>query len=225
MDDGIDVLLSAMLEVTETIAVDDGIAVLPSAMLEVTETIAVDDGIDVLPSAMLDVTETIAVDDGIAATVTAPPAPVQLAITTVFRRDAAGQYIAAITVRNPASIDVTGLQLTTAILNTTPAAPLPVQVGTLPAGGQLTIDVTFPASAGNPGAGNTLRLTFSWTGRSTSVVQRVVLPPPPPPLGAWADLHPHPMSNPAFGGELFHGAPDGQSRSRKWRGFQWRRIA
>ena len=113
--------------------------------------------------------------------------------------------------RNPASIDVTALQLTTAILNTTPGASLPVQLGTLPRGGQATIDVTFPASAGNPGSGNTLRLTFSWTGRSTSVVQRVVLPPlPPPPLVAWADLQPHPMSKLA--------------RSRKRRGFQWRRI-
>ena len=84
MDDGIAVLPSAMLEVTETIAVDDGIAVLPSAMIEVTETIAVDDGIAVLPSAMLEVIETIAVDDGIAASAAPPPAPLQLAITTVF---------------------------------------------------------------------------------------------------------------------------------------------
>ena len=153
-----------------------------------TETIVVDDGIEVLPSVMIVLTEEIAVNDGIAASATPPPAPVQLAITPVFRRGAAGQYIAAITVRNPALTDVTALQLTTAILNTTPAASLPVQVGTLPAGGQATIDVTFPASAGNPGAG-TLRLTFSWTGRSTSVVLRVVLPPPPPPpLVGWADL-------------------------------------
>ena len=135
-------------------------------------------------------------------------APVQLAITPVFRRGAAGQYIAAITVRNPTSTIVTALQLTTAILNSTPAASLPVQAGTLPAGGQATIDVTFPASAGNPGAGNTLRLTFSWTGRSTSVVQRVVLPPPTPPLVGWADLPTHPMSNLAFSDKLFHGARD-----------------
>ena len=93
---------------------------------------------------MLAMTEAIVVNDGIAASATPPPAPVQLAITPVFRRGAAGQYIAAITVRNPALTDVTALQLTTAILNTTPAAPLPVQVGTLPAGGQATIDVTFP---------------------------------------------------------------------------------
>lgn len=29
-----------------------------------------------------------------------------------------------------------------------------------------------------------------------------------PPLWGWADLHTHPMSNLAFGGKLFHGAPD-----------------
>ena len=90
VDDGIAVQLSVMLEVIETIAVDDGLTVLPSAMLEILETIAVDDGLAVLPSAMLEVIETIAVDDGIAVTATPPPAPVQLAITTVFRRDAAG---------------------------------------------------------------------------------------------------------------------------------------
>ena len=37
----------------------------------------------------------------------------------------------------------------------------------------------------------------------------VVTPAGPlPPLSGWADLHTHPMSQLAFGGKLFHGAPD-----------------
>ena len=54
VNDGIDVLPSAMVELTETIAVNDGIVVLPSAMIELTEAIVVNDGIEVLPSVMLD---------------------------------------------------------------------------------------------------------------------------------------------------------------------------
>ena len=41
-----------------------------------------------------------------------------------------------------------------------------------------------------------------------SISQRVTLPATPAPLWGWADLHTHPMSNLAFGGKLFHGAPD-----------------
>jgi microsomal dipeptidase-like Zn-dependent dipeptidase len=33
-------------------------------------------------------------------------------------------------------------------------------------------------------------------------------PPGPPPLFGWVDLHTHPMSHLAFGGKVFHGAPD-----------------
>jgi microsomal dipeptidase-like Zn-dependent dipeptidase len=39
-------------------------------------------------------------------------------------------------------------------------------------------------------------------------MQRATLPPAATPLWRWVDLHAHPMSNLAFGGKLFHGAPD-----------------
>ena len=132
----------------------------------------------------------------------------QLAVMPVFTKDGDGRYVGSITVRNPAPTPATAVQVTTAILNTTPAASLPVQLGTIAPGEQVSTSVTFAGSAGAAGAANTLRLTISWTGRSVSIAQRVTLPAAPAPLWGWVDLHTHPMSNLAFGGKLFHGAPD-----------------
>ena len=94
VNDGIDVLPSAMFEVTETITVDDTIDVLPSAMLAVIEAIVVDDGIQVLPSLMLVVYETIAVDDGVGLVLGTPP---QLTLPANVTSEAVGPAGAVVT--------------------------------------------------------------------------------------------------------------------------------
>ena len=44
--------------------------------------------------------------------------------------------------------------------------------------------------------------------KRTSKTQLPIRVEGPLPLNGWADLHTHPMSHLAFGGKLFHGAPD-----------------
>jgi microsomal dipeptidase-like Zn-dependent dipeptidase len=142
---------------------------------------------------------------------TSASAVLQLASAVLFTKDANGRYVGSITIRNSGSSDARDLRVTTAILNTTAATLLPVQFGDVQPGTRITRQITFPDSAGTPGPANNLRVTIAWLGGSLSIAQRVALPAAVAPLWGWVDLHTHPMSNLAFGGKLFHGAPDAGS--------------
>jgi hypothetical protein len=110
-------------------------------------------------------------------TVTPYTAPfVRLAATTTFTRNAAGQWVASITVRNNGNVTANAVQLTAAMLNNTSAPGLPVAFGPIAASGQVTRQVTFPGGAGATGPANVLRMTLTWTGGAVSVSQRATLP-------------------------------------------------
>jgi len=68
-----------------------------------------------------------------------------------------------------------------------------ISIGANDPAGPLAMAVTFPPI---PGQSGTVKLTNGFT--------VVALPA----LQGWVDLHTHPMSNLAFAGKLFHGAPD-----------------
>jgi hypothetical protein len=110
-------------------------------------------------------------------TITPYAAPfVRLAATATFIRNAAGQWVASITIRNNGNTTANAVQLTSAMLNSTGAPGLPAALGAIAAGAQVTRQVTFPGAAGAPGPANVLRLTLAWTGGTTSVSQRATLP-------------------------------------------------
>jgi hypothetical protein len=107
---------------------------------------------------------------------TASVATVQLVTSAVFSKNAAGQYVADITIRNAGSGPATSVTLTSAVLNSTPGTPRPTPVGTLAPGASVTVREVFPGTAGSPGSANVLRLSLTWVGGAATVSQRATLP-------------------------------------------------
>ncbi len=99
-----------------------------------------------------------------------------------------------------------------------PAGPSPQAPQLFP--GTLTHTPTLPAtqyrytltgtlSDGRKACGGAIVMTAAAPARELRPIPvNIPLGPPAPVLSGWVDLHTHPMSHLAFGGKLFHGAPD-----------------
>jgi hypothetical protein len=110
-------------------------------------------------------------------TLTVSAAPTVVLTTTAKLAKVLGGYQATITVLNSGTGPAANVQLNTATLGAASGTPIPQNLGTLAAaGGSATVTVSFPASAGNPGATVVEKYAGTYTGGSFSSSLRVVLP-------------------------------------------------
>lgn len=117
--------------------------------------------------------------------VVANPA-VQLAVTgSSWATDSSGNYVATVTVTNNGNITAvsTGLSAAsvTAVVGgkaqvTAAKTSLPLSLGFLLPGGSQSFSVTFPSTAGAPGAAAALKLSFSFQGGTAGSTLRATLP-------------------------------------------------
>jgi M6 family metalloprotease-like protein len=110
-------------------------------------------------------------------TLTVSAAPTVVLTTTAKLAIVSGGYQATITVINSGTGPAANVQLNTATLGAALGTSLPKNLGTLAAaGGSATVTVSFPATAGNPGATVVEKYAGTYTGGSFSTSLRVVLP-------------------------------------------------
>ena len=76
----------------------------------------------------------------------------------------------------PGTVAAQNVQLTVASLGAANATVLPAVLGSIPGGGSATITLTFPSSAGAPGAGVVEKLTGTYTGGTFGGSFRASLP-------------------------------------------------
>jgi uncharacterized repeat protein (TIGR01451 family) len=104
------------------------------------------------------------------------PVAVNLVWQEQLTRDAGGNILANITVRNTGTSPATNVRLTAAVLGTTAASSSLSVLGTVPAGGSLSTVVVFPPSAGAAGAASVLRINGLYDGGSFGGSLRVTIP-------------------------------------------------
>jgi len=85
-------------------------------------------------------------------------------------------YQAVVTVTNNGTATAQNVELTTASLGSASATSLPASLGTIANGGSASITLTFPASAGAPGAAGVEKLTGTYTGGTFGGSFRATLP-------------------------------------------------
>ncbi len=100
---------------------------------------------------------------------------VQLTVSAVLSNTGSG-YQAVVTVVNSGTVGAQNVQLTVASLGAANATVLPAVLGSIPGGGSATITLTFPSSAGAPGAGVVEKLTGTYTGGTFGGSFRATLP-------------------------------------------------
>jgi hypothetical protein len=102
---------------------------------------------------------------------------VDIILTRTLTRDGSGDIVVNISLANAGNVDAQNVTLTTAKIGSTSGAPLPISVGTIPAGNVAVVGaVTIPGSAGPSGALVTLTLGGTYTGGSFIAGGRVYLP-------------------------------------------------
>jgi len=100
-----------------------------------------------------------------------------LVTTSTLTRQGDGSYLATVVVTNNGSGSVQNVQLSGATLGTATGSPLPYLIGNIgPNGGRATLTVSFPSTAGAPGANSVEKLTGTYTGGTFSGGSRVTLP-------------------------------------------------
>ncbi len=99
-----------------------------------------------------------------------------LGTTAVLTAAAGGSYQANIAIKNTGAGTAHAVTLTGATLGSATGSPLPVSLGDIPPGASATAIVTFPASAGTPGAASIERYTGTYTGGTFGGSLRVTLP-------------------------------------------------
>jgi hypothetical protein len=104
------------------------------------------------------------------------PGTVQLSTSAALTLLAGGGYQAVVTVKNSGTAYAQNVALTTATLGAANAASLPASLGTIPPGGQAQTTITYPSSAGAPGAGAAEKYAGIYTGGSFSASIRATLP-------------------------------------------------
>ena len=98
-------------------------------------------------------------------------------VTTAQLSVGGGGYQGVVTVTNNGAGTAQNVQLNSATLGAASGTPLPQSLGNLaPNGGSATVLVSFPASAGAPGAAVVERYSGTFAGGSFSVSIRAVLP-------------------------------------------------
>jgi hypothetical protein len=105
------------------------------------------------------------------------PASVNLVVRQSLSRDAnTGEIVASLTISNTGGGTANNVQLTSAVLGSTPTTTAFTNLGSIAGGASLTTSLRFPASAGAPGSGAVLRVGGSYTGGSFSTAFRVAIP-------------------------------------------------
>ena len=100
---------------------------------------------------------------------------VQLTATAVLSNTGSG-YQAVVTVTNSGNGTAQNVQLTAATLGGASGAVVPASLGTIAGGGSASVTLTFPSSAGTPGAGVVEKLTGTYTGGTFGGSFRATLP-------------------------------------------------
>src|SRR5262249_38304608 len=105
------------------------------------------------------------------------PLPVNLVVQPSLSRDTStNEVVANLTVMNTGGGTADHVQLTSVVLNSTPAStPLP-NLGSIPPGGSANTSVRFPGGGFTPGSVAVLRLTGSYTGGNFTSTSRVTIP-------------------------------------------------
>jgi len=104
------------------------------------------------------------------------PGTAQLSTSAALTLLSGGGYQAVVTVKNSGTAYAQNVVLTTATLGTANAASLPASLGTIAPGGQAQTTITYPSSAGAPGAGAVEKYAGIYTGGSFSASIRATLP-------------------------------------------------
>ena len=113
------------------------------------------------------------VNGSIAVSVAATPTLSTSATLTLVN----GIYKATVTISNSGKGAASNVQLNTATLGSAVATTaLPLNLGTIAAGSSTTVSISFPASAGSPGAASTDKFAGTYAGGSFSSGSRVTLP-------------------------------------------------
>lgn len=96
---------------------------------------------------------------------------------TLARDTTTGEVVATIAVSNEGTSTATGVRLISAMIGSVSGTPLPLDVGSVPPGGPVTVTVRFPASVGAAGTATRLRLGGTADGGSAfGSATRVTLP-------------------------------------------------
>jgi hypothetical protein len=103
------------------------------------------------------------------------PGTVQLSTTATLTAAGSG-YQANVTVTNSGTAIAQNVALDTATLGSASGASLPVSLGSIAPGGSATVTITYPSSAGAPGAGAVEKYAGIYTGGSFTASIRAVLP-------------------------------------------------
>ena len=107
------------------------------------------------------------------------PGTVQLITTATLTQLGDGSYQANVSLRNNGTGTAQGVVLSTASLGSAAGTPVPQAVGDIPPGGAVSALLTFPASAGVPGAAVVARYGGSYGGGTFGGSMRAFLPPSP----------------------------------------------
>lgn len=91
-------------------------------------------------------------------------------------KDASGNYIAIVSLKNTGHLTAQSTTVTQATLNGSAATNLPVTVGSIAAGATGTASLTFPSSAGSSGQSVKLALSGTFTGGAFTGSIKVTLP-------------------------------------------------
>lgn len=105
-----------------------------------------------------------------------PTTAVSLLSLWTLSRDASGNILARVTVANQGSQTAETVALTSARIGSTSGVVSPAQIDSIGGGATATFLVSFPASAGAPGAGSVLSLAGSYRGGTFSSAGRIILP-------------------------------------------------
>jgi hypothetical protein len=104
------------------------------------------------------------------------PGTVQLSTAATLTALGGGGYQASLTVTNSGTAVAQNVALNTAALGSASGASVPVSLGSIPPGGNATATITYPSSAGAPGAAAVEKYTGIYTGGSFTASIRAILP-------------------------------------------------
>jgi hypothetical protein len=111
-------------------------------------------------------------------TITVNPAattPANLVLTKVLSRNSTN-VVVQITIANTGQTAAAGVTLTSVKVGSDTATPLPVFLGTIPAGSSAVATVSVPASVGASGAASSIAITGTYTAGTFSSSARITLP-------------------------------------------------
>jgi hypothetical protein len=97
-------------------------------------------------------------------------------LPALTRDTGTNEVVATLTLRNAGSGTAANVQLTSALLDSTPASPPFTSLGSIPPGGSLITTVRFPGAGLTPGGAALLRVSGSFTGGTFSSSSRVTIP-------------------------------------------------